>query len=366
MKEAEAAAEKFSGPGEQIAGVEVYGRGIIHDTYLVQLANRTNTFILQRINTQVFHNPADIMHNLKLVTEHVRKRLRIDTSGLGAEWQMLRVIPAGDGRDFYIDAAGGFWRALSFIEKARPLEEISGPADAREVGRAIGTFHWLTNDLDPELLLETLPGFHNVEHYLEQYDAVIGSTDAGRYDEYCLDFIEARRNWASVLENRRRGKVLKLRVIHGDPKINNIMINSRTGRAISIIDLDTVMPGLLHYDIGDALRSCCNIMGEDAAEFSGIRFDLKRCETFLDGYMSQAGEFLTDRDFEFFFDGVRLVPFELGLRFYADFLGGNIYFKVNRKDQNLDRARVQFKLVESIELQENEIRKLVAEYRSLI
>jgi Ser/Thr protein kinase RdoA (MazF antagonist) len=365
MNETEAAAEKFSRSEEKITGVEEYGQGIIHDTYLVKFANQANVFILQRMNTKVFKNPVAIMHNLKLVTEHIQKRIKNDTSGLGAEWQMLQVIPATDGKVFFIDAAGNFWRALSFIETAVPLEKISGPADAGEVGRAIGTFHWLTSDLDPELLLETLPGFHNVEHYFEKYDAFIGRLEAGRIDEYCLDFIETRRQWASVLENGRRKKLLKPRIIHGDPKINNIMVNISTGRAVSIIDLDTVMPGLVHYDIGDALRSCCNIMGEEVADLTGIRFDLKRCEAFLEGYINKARKFLTNRDLEFFFDAVRLVPFELGLRFYTDFLEGNVYFKVNRKDQNLNRARVQFKLVESIEQQESGIRKLIAELGSL-
>jgi len=365
MNEAEAAAEKFGGSEEKVTGIEDYGQGIIHDTYLVKLADQANVFILQRINSKVFKNPAAIMHNLKLVTEHVRKRIRNDTSGIGAEWQMLQVVPATDGKNFFIDAEGDFWRALSFIETAVPLEKISGPADAGEVGRAIGIFHWLTNDLDPGLLLETLPGFHNVEHYLEKYDAVIGRLEADRTDKYCQDFIETRRQWASVLENGRRKKVLKPRIIHGDPKINNIMINSSTGRAVSIIDLDTVMPGLVYYDIGDGLRSCCNIMGEDVADLTGIRFDLKRCEAFLEGYISKARDFLTNRNLEFFFDAVRLGPFELGLRFYTDFLEGNVYFKVSHKDQNLDRARVQFKLVESIEQQESGIRKLIAELRPL-
>ena len=168
-----------------------------------------------------------------------------------------------------------------------------------------------------------------------------------------------------MLENGRREKKLKEQVIHGDPKINNIMMDSLTGKAVSIIDLDTIMSGPVHYDIGDALRSCCNTAGEETADLDMVGFDLKHCKAFLAGYTGIAGRFLTGRDFDFFFDAVRLVPFELGLRFYTDFLEGNVYFRVRRQDQNLSRAMVQFKLVESIEQQEEKLRMLIEKYRTV-
>jgi len=359
------AAENFVSPDETIAGIVEYGHGIIHDTYLVTLDNGVKRFILQRLNTQVFKNPAAVMHNLHLVADHIRKRMKRSNSTIDADWQMLQSIAARDGRFFFIDAAGVFWRALSFIREASPLEEISCLDDAREVGRALGIFHWLTSDLAPEFLQATLPGFHNVEHYLEQYDAVTGrSREAAGTGRFCQQFIDDRKQWAPVLENKRRENLLKVRVIHGDPKINNIMIDRRTGKAVSIIDLDTVMPGLVQYDIGDCLRSCCNSAGEEAADLAAVRFDLERCAAVLCGYTEAARRFLTGRDFDFFFDAVRLIPFELGLRFYTDFLAGNVYFKVSRPDQNLARAMVQFKLVESIEQQEEGIRAIIAGCRA--
>jgi len=356
------AAEKFIRPGASIVKVEEYGHGIIHETYLVTPDHMTKRFILQRINTHVFAEPAAIMYNLHLVSEHVRNRIKISGSGIETEWQVLEAVPTGDGRDFFIDAEGNFWRALNFIRGADSLERISSLADAKEVGRAVGIFHWLTSDLNPELLHETLPGFHNVEQYLNQYDAAVGRTGGGRYaDEFCRNFIAARRNWAPVLENARKERAVKVQVIHGDPKIDNIMIDSFSGKAVSIIDLDTLMPGLLHYDIGDCLRSCCNIMGEDVFDTGAVRFDLERCKAVLTGYTAIARRFLTNRDYDFLYDAIRLIPFELGLRFYIDYLEGNVYFKVSRVDQNLNRARVQFKLVESIEEQEEGIRMLIEE-----
>jgi hypothetical protein len=319
------AAENFIRHDETIAGVEAYGHGIIHDTYLVKPGNGADRFILQRINTQVFTNPAAVMHNLRLVCAHMQERRKAGGSAIDANWQMLQSIP----------------------------EKISCLHDAREAGRALGIFHWLISDLNPELLHVTLPGFHNIEHYLKQYDEVIvRSNKSGEDGSFCQQFVEDRKRWAPVLENGRRENLLRVRVIHGDPKINNILVNRNTGEAVSIIDLDTVMPGLVLYDIGDCLRSCCNTAGEEVADFSAVRFDLERCGALLSGYTGAAREVLTGRDFDLLFDAVRLMPFELGLRFYTDFLAGNEYFKISRRGQNLERAMVQFKLVESIERQE--------------
>ncbi len=361
------AAENFISHDETIAGVEPYGRGIIHDTYLVKPGNGTDRFILQRINIQVFTDPAAVMHNLRLVCAHMQERRKAGGSAIAANWQMLQSIPARDGRDIFVDADGAFWRALGFIRGANPLEEISCLGDAREVGRALGIFHWLVSDLNPGLLHVTLPGFHNVEHYLKQYDEVIvRSNKSGEAGRFCQQFIEDRKSWAPVLENGRRENLLRVRVIHGDPKINNIMVNRSTGQAVSIIDLDTVMSGLVLYDIGDCLRSCCNTAGEEVAELFAVSFDLERCGAVLSGYTGAAMEVLTDGDFDFLFDAVRLMPFELGLRFYTDFLKGNEYFKVSRRDQNLERALVQFKLVDSIERQEEGLRAVIEECRAAL
>ncbi len=360
------AAENFISQEETIAGIETYGQGIIHDTYLAKPGNTADWFILQRINTQVFKNPEAVRYNLRLVCEHIRKRMLENGSHIDTNWQMMQPMPARDGRDFFIDAEGNIWRALSFIRGARPLEQISSLDDAREAGRALGTFHFLTSDLDPELLHDALPGFHNVEQYLKHYDAVAAGVakETSEAGKFCQQFVADRRSWAPVLENGRCQKKLQVRVIHGDPKINNIMLDRVTGRAVSMIDLDTVMPGLVHYDIGDCLRSCCNTRGEETSDFSAVRFDPKRCAAVLSGYTEEAHRFLKGPDFDFLFDAIRLIPFELGLRFYTDFLEGNVYFKASRATQNLDRAMVQFMLVQSIEEQEERLRAIVKECRA--
>ena len=364
--QAEKAAGNFIGPDDAIAVVEEYGRGIIHHTYLVHLDDPEKDFILQRVNTRVFQRPELIMHNLRVLSDHVSSREIPALDRLDPHWKMVRLIPTGAGRDFFIDPAGGFWRALEFIRDASPLEEITSLENVREVGRALGIFHRITVDLDPELLNDTLPDFHNVESYFSRYDRVSSAEskkDLGGPGGYCYSFIAARRGWAPVLENGRRQGSLAVRVIHGDPKINNIMVDNKTGRAVSIIDLDTVKPGLLLYDIGDCLRSCCNVTGEDSENSAAARFDLDRCETALDGYAAMARDCLTDGDFAFLYDAVRLIPFELGLRFFTDYLEGSPYFRIMYPAQNLDRALVQFRLVESIEEQEEGIRALIEKYR---
>jgi Ser/Thr protein kinase RdoA (MazF antagonist) len=360
------AAESFTGPGATISQVEEeYGQGIIHDTYLVKVNNGACRFILQRINKEVFADPGVIMHNLQVIYQHVQAEKERAGRQVDANWQMMHGLTTRDGRDFFSDADGGFWRALSFIGGAIPLTRISCLQDAREAGHALGTFHRLVSTLDPALLQATLPGFHNIIQYLEKYDTASGRDQGiAEPERYCRKFVECRRDWAPVLEYGRRENLLRVRVIHGDPKINNIMVSWTTGKAVSMIDLDTVMPGLVQYDIGDCLRSCCNTMGEEAHDLSGVCFDPQRCAAVLSGYTAAARGFLTGPDFDFFFDAIRLIPFELGLRFYTDFLEGNTYFKVSRRDQNLHRALVQFKLVESIEEQEERIREIIAGCRS--
>jgi Ser/Thr protein kinase RdoA (MazF antagonist) len=181
--------------------------------------------------------------------------------------------------------------------------------------------------------------------------------------KYCLRFVSARSAWAHVLEDARAAGRLFLRPIHGDPKVNNILIDSATMKAISIVDFDTVKPGLVHYDIGDCLRSGCNPMGEESKEWEAVHFETDLCRAVLQGYLQTAREFLTYNDFDYIFDSVRLIAFELGLRFFTDYLEGDVYFKAKHPGHNLSRALVQFRLAESIEGQETAIRSIIRDIR---
>jgi Ser/Thr protein kinase RdoA (MazF antagonist) len=364
MKSAMRAAENFAPAGTAVAGVAKHGRGIVHETFLVTLDGGNGRFILQRLNSRVFPDPAALMKNMEHVCRHLRERLGAASGEIAREWRVVRLLPARDNTLFFRDRQGAFWRALSFIDGAVPLEQVKNSADAREAGRALGIFHWLVSDINPAALRVALPGFHDVAQYLQHYDAVQAMDTGGGGESFCRRFIGARRQWAPVLENGLRAGRLQVRVIHGDAKINNVMVSSETGRAVSMIDLDTVMAGPVHFDIGDCLRSCCNTGSEEEEDPSQVRFDLDRCWAALSGYVEAAHRFLTDADYDFFFAAVRRIPFELGLRFYTDYLEGDVYFKVQHPGQNLARALVQFKLTESIEAQEREIRKLIKECRA--
>jgi hypothetical protein len=366
MKSVMRVAENFAPVDTAVTGVAKHGRGIIHETFLVTLDNGRERFILQRLNTGVFSDPAMLMANMEQVCRHLRERLGTAPGEIARGWQVVRLLPARDNTPLFRDRQGSFWRALSFIDRAVPLEQVGSVADAGEAGRALGIFHWLVSDIDPAALRVTLPGFHDVARYLQHYDAVQARGPAnGDGETYCRRFIGARRGWAPVLENGLRAGRLQRRVIHGDAKINNVMVSSKTGRAVSMIDLDTVMAGPVHYDIGDLLRSCCNTAAEEEPNPSRVGFDLDRCRGALSGYFEAAHRFLTAADYDFLFAAVRRIPFELGLRFYTDYLEGGVYFKVQHPGQNLARALVQFKLTESIEAQEREIRGLVEECRAL-
>jgi Ser/Thr protein kinase RdoA (MazF antagonist) len=272
------------------------------------------------------------------------------------------VLPALDGSDYYVDSQGGFWRALSFVAGSICHQTIQGIDHAREAGYALGRFHALISDLDPQKLYDTLEGFHITPRYLRHFDRVRASYDATRITPqvaYGLDFIKDRQSWASVLEDAKARGELVTRPIHGDPKINNIMIDRDTEQAISLVDLDTVKPGLVHYDIGDCLRSCCNTLGEETERLDDVTFDTALCRAILEGYLDQASQFLGKNDYAYLYDAIRLIAFELGLRFFTDYLEGNVYFKARHPEHNLMRALVQFKLTESIEAQEDEIQAII-------
>jgi Ser/Thr protein kinase RdoA (MazF antagonist) len=226
-------------------------------------------------------------------------------------------------------------------------------------------FHTLLSDLPTDKLSDTLEGFHITPFYLQNYDRVLENYGAGDSSDvkYCIRFVSERRDWAHVLENAKEEGRLQLRTIHGDPKVDNIMIDRATGKAIGIIDLDTVMTGLVHYDIGDCLRSGCNPVGEDTEQLDAIHFDTALCSAVLMGYLAMARDFFTENDFNYIYDSVRLISFELGLRFITDYLEGNVYFKVRHPGHNLVRALVQFRLCESIESQEKAIKDIIRDMR---
>jgi len=361
---AEEVAKKFQVPGRLVT-LKSITTGNVNDTYLAILRTTYSEeqFILQRINKTVFTKPALVMSNMKRVTDHAHSRIESEADGADRIWQLPRVISAQDGLDYVLDPNGEYWRALTLIASTTSYDRVDSIEHAIETGVVLGHFQRIISDLPVDQLEDTLPGFHITPLYLANYDEVLATPEAKeRLDSSgearrLARFVEERRALCSVLEDALARGELKLRPIHGDPKITNIMIDNLTGKGTSIVDLDTVKPGLIHYDFGDAARSCCNPAGEETTDLSEVFIDTDFFDGLVKGYLRQADSFLTDADHFYLYDSVRLIAFELGLRFFTDYLAGDIYFKTSYDAQNLNRARVQLKLCDSIESRESLMRR---------
>ncbi len=363
MTDPAAIARQFAFPGE-VLSVDEYGSGNVNDTYLVRVADDQGIrdFILQRLNPAVFPKPEQIMHNLRILNNHVRPKLLADPT---LRWELPSIIPSRSGADYCRDEDGACWRTQTFVADTQTFATIESVAQAEEAGRALGFFHALIHDLPADLLHDTLPGFHVTPGYLAAYEALAASpprSDQSEQAIFCRRFIAERKAAAEVLEAAHLRGELHSYPIHGDPKLTNILFSRDTGQAISLIDLDTVKPGLLHYDIGDCLRSCCDPAGEDAP-LAEVSFNLAYCGAILRGYLPQVAPFFSVADYRYIYDAVRLIAFELGLRFFSDHLAGDVYFRIRRPEQNLHRAMVQFALCRSIEVQEAEIKNIVLNFQ---
>ncbi|MEM9089181.1 MAG: aminoglycoside phosphotransferase family protein [Cyanobacteria bacterium P01_F01_bin.53] len=385
-----ALAEHFVSKGK-VTSVAPLGNGNINSTYLVTVAAPTGTkaeqtanfakrFVLQRINSQVFRQPELVIQNMAVLTEHLQGHLQDSAVNETYRWETPRILPTNTAQNFWRDDAGEYWRAISFIENSQVCETVKSVAHAKEVGYGLAMFHRLISTIAVDRLADTLEGFHITPSYLAQYEQVLQTWKARNNDnenhtdtpttnkeanpkevdlvQYCLDFVEQRKDWAHVLEQAKDSGKLHLRPIHGDPKVNNILLDAQ-GRAISLIDLDTLKPGLVHYDIGDCLRSGCNPLGEETEDWQRVEFDTNLAKAMLEGYLSLAKDFLIEQDYHYLYDAIRLIAFELGLRFFTDYLAGNVYFKVNHPTHNLSRALVQFKLTESIEAQAETLKDII-------
>ncbi|MCP9914985.1 aminoglycoside phosphotransferase family protein [Cyanobium sp. ATX 6F1] len=352
--------------GGAIAAIEPLGNGNVNDTYRVTLSgDRARRFVLQRLNTTVFPHPERVMGNIAALGNHLEGRLAQEAAGPGRRWEVPRLIAPLGAEKHWVQDGDDVWRLTTYIEGAQSLETVATEAQAWQLGFGLGTFHRLLSDLPIEALADTLEGFHITPAYLAAYERALACSTAASCEElsFCQAFVAERSALAGVLETAKDQGVLRLRPIHGDPKVNNVMLDTASGAAIALVDLDTVKPGLIHYDIGDCCRSGCNPLGEETKDWQAVCFDPGRCEAILAGYLNAARGSLTTGDIAYLFDAIRLIAFELGLRFLTDHLQGDVYFKTREAGQNLDRALVQFQLTASIEAQEEAIRSLIERLR---
>ena len=340
----------------KIKKITELGKGLINDTYLVNTDKEE--FILQQINSQVFPRPELIMKNLLLLNQHISKKIISRSTKL----KIPRVLNTINQKSYFIDKKTNYWRALEFIKNTKSKESISDINEGIQVGSALGHFHHLLSDLSIDSFQDTLPGFHITSNYYQHYQRVEKLYDEPENTEksqFCRNFIAQFKDKINVLEIARQKGLLTDRITHGDPKLNNFLFDKSSDLIVSLIDLDTVKPGLVQYDIADCLRSCCHISQSNT-------FDLEICRAILQSYLQQVGGFFTNQDYEFLYPAIQLIPFELGLRFFTDYLEGDYYFKVDFPEQNIDRAIAQFYLCKSIEEQEEEIKRVIASFKFIV
>jgi hypothetical protein len=356
--------EQFQVPGAW-AYADPYGTGHINDTYLViweSDAGRAST-IQQRINHAIFKNPPELMDNILRVTAHLQQQLQ-GVSDRNTDRETLRVIPTRDGQPYYQDANGNFWRMYEFVQNAQTVDVCTLPAQAYEAALAFGKFQACLADLPGGRLHETIPFFHHTpRRFAALEDAIL--TDPSRRAASArreIDFCMSHKPLAPAIVDLLASGRIPERIAHNDTKINNVMIDNRTGRGVCVIDLDTVMSGCALYDFGDMARTMPRTTPEDEQDLSKVTVDLAMFEALTRGYMEGARSFLTPAEIENLVIAGEVITFTIGIRFLTDYLLGDVYFKTHRPGHNLDRARVQFKMVASMEEQADTLNAVVRKY----
>ncbi len=336
-----------------LAGYDLITHGNINTTYRVYYNNPNKSYIFQKVNTYVFKEPVQIMQNIDYVTEHIREK---NKGGSIA----LHFHHTEEGRNYIFAEDKSFWRVTNDIS-SRTYQGSSDPEVLRQAGRAFGEFQMNLSDFDASLLHDTIPNFHNTKKRLEGFFENVEKDEYGRVKEVEaeIEFIRAHRDIASRLTELRDSGKIPSRVTHNDTKINNVLFNKETGEPITVIDLDTVMPGLAAHDFGDAVRFAANTAAEDEKDLSKVSLDLELYRGFAEGFISAAGSILTEAELETMALGALTIAIELGMRFLDDYITGDKYFTTHYEGHNLVRTRCQLALAADMEKKMPEMNEIV-------
>ena len=350
------AAGAFATDGAAVS-CERYGSGHINDTFRLICENRP--YILQRMNTDIFQDPVSLMRNIEGVTTFLRQEV-IKNSG-DPDRETLNLIKTREGAPFYVDSRGNYWRMYLFIEGATCYNLVEKPEDFYQSGKAFGHFQRLLAHYPARELAETIPGFHDTPGRFRAFRKAVEEDICGRASEVQNEIrfaMDREQDMGLAMDMLAKGE-LPLRVTHNDTKLNNIMIDDKTGQAICIIDLDTVMPGLSIFDFGDSIRFGANTAQEDETDLSRVSLSIPLFEIYTRGFLEGCAGSLTGAEVKMLPQGSRLMTLECGIRFLTDYLSGDTYFKTAREKHNLDRCRTQFGLVADMEKKWGEMERIV-------
>ena len=341
----------------------LYGSGHINDTHLLICKKDDGTecrYILQRINHIVFPHPDEVMENILNVTRHLAKGIAARGGDITRE--TLTVVPTKDGLPYYRDTIGCYWRTYLFVEDNLSLDKVETPEQFYQSAVAFGRFQSQLADFPADTLHEAIVNFHNTPVRYENLMRAVAADKVGRVAECAAEiaFAEKRRDFCETLYRANAEGKLPLRVTHNDTKLNNILFDAKTKEPLCVIDLDTIMPGFSVNDFGDSIRFGATTAAEDETDLSKVMIDLSLFETFARGFIEGCDGRLTDTEIELLPVGAKMMTLECGMRFLTDYLEGDTYFRIHREKHNLDRARNQFRLVESMEEHWDEMCAIVA------
>lgn len=364
-RQVEEAIQNFKFEGTLI-DTRPYGSGHINDTYLLtfEIASMGRMkVILQRMNKEIFTKPEELMENIIGVTSYLRKKI-IENGG-DPDRETLNLIPTVEEKPYYIDSEGDYWRSYIFITDATSYDQVEKPEDFYQSAVAFGNFQRLLSDYPAETLHETIQGFHDTKARFQTFREAVKKDVCGRAAKVQkeIEFVLAHEDVANIFSDLQKKGELPLRVTHNDTKLNNIMIDNRTGKGICVIDLDTVMPGLAMNDFGDSIRFGASTAAEDEQDLSKVSCSMELFEIYVKGFLEGCAGRLTQREVELLPMGAKVMTFECGMRFLTDYLEGDHYFKIHREDHNLDRCRTQFKLVEDMERKWDTMQQIVKKYQ---
>ena len=338
-----------------------FGNGHINDTRLVTMDNGVQ-YVLQRINKNVFKRPDLLMENYVGVTKFIRKK--IEDMGGDPLREVLNAIPTKEGLPYTVDEEGQYWRLLVYVTESMSYDKVERPEQFYDSAVSFGDFQYMLRDYPAETLHETIVNFHNTPDRFRQLTEAIENDAKGRLAEVQaeVEFAKAREEFAGTLERARAEGKLPLRVTHNDTKLNNILFDTNTGKALCVVDLDTIMPGYSVNDFGDSIRFGATTALEDETDLSKVNFDISLYELYVKGFIEGAKGGLTEGELEMLPIGAIMMTFECGMRFLADYLNGDTYFRIHRPSHNLDRCRNQFKLVADMEAQLDQMKAIVKKY----